>query len=155
MASILTSHSSSSSSLNYRTAVFLKTRGQNFALLSAAVAIVATVLYLFDPAVVTIYPPSSSRLLLGIYCPGCGTLRGLHQLLHGNLGKAFGFNPLMVLLLPYLVYTYLHYGIPVFTRRKSQPLFVPPTLIRGLLSVILIYWFLRNMPFPIFSWMAP
>ena len=36
----------------------------------------------------------------GLYCPGCGTLRCLHALTHGDLGAALGFNVLTVLAPP-------------------------------------------------------
>jgi hypothetical protein len=38
-------------------------------------------------------PPCLSRSLLGIECPGCGTARALHALLHGHLAESFWFNP--------------------------------------------------------------
>ncbi len=141
---------------SYQAALFLKTRKRKVALLSALIVAIATVLYLFDPAAAnSIYPPSPSRALLGIYCPGCGTLRGLHQLAHGNLGAAFGLNPLMVLSLPYLAYVYLRYSLPVVTGKKLQPLFIQPHLIWLLVKFILAYWLLRNIPHPFFAWMAP
>ncbi len=31
-----------------------------------------------------------------LYCPGCGGLRGLHALAHGDLGTALGANALAV-----------------------------------------------------------
>jgi hypothetical protein len=140
----------------YRAALFLKRRQHRVVLLSALIVAILTVLYLFDPATANfIYPPSPSRVLLGIYCPGCGTLRGLHQLLHGNLGAAFGFNPLMVLSLPYLAYAYLRYSLPALTGKNLKPLFIQPHLIWWLVKVILAYWLLRNIPHPFFSWMAP
>ncbi|MEW5722540.1 MAG: DUF2752 domain-containing protein, partial [Thermodesulfobacteriota bacterium] len=45
----------------------------------------ATWLYLVNPAVSALYPPCPFHALTGLYCPGCGTLRGLNQLLHGHL----------------------------------------------------------------------
>ncbi|NEO96316.1 MAG: DUF2752 domain-containing protein, partial [Moorea sp. SIO3G5] len=102
-----------------------------------------------------LYPPSPFRTLTGLYCPGCGTLRGLHQLLHGNLWAAFGLNPLMVLSLPYLIYSYICYSLPVFTGRKVSQIFIKPAWIWWMLKIILAYWILRNIPFAPFSWLAP
>ncbi|MGA8200207.1 MAG: DUF2752 domain-containing protein, partial [Candidatus Sulfotelmatobacter sp.] len=70
-----------------------------------AVAAAATVtLDFFDPATSGLFPPCPLHYLTGWYCPGCGSLRALHQLLHGNLSAAWALNPLTVLLLPFLVY---------------------------------------------------
>lgn len=152
----MSSNSAIYSFLAYRKDLFLSTRRTKVTLLSITLVAIAIVLYTFDPAAAkSIYPPSPSRVLFGIYCPGCGTLRGLHQLLHGNLGTAFVLNPLMVLSLPYLFYVYLRYSLPVITKRKIKPLFIQPHLIWWLVKVILAYWFLRNVPHPLFSWMAP
>lgn len=126
------------------------------AILSGIILVVVIILYCFNPAIPgRLYPPSPFRTLTGFYCPGCGTLRGLHQLLHGHLWTAFGLNPLMVLSLPYLLYSYFCYSLPAFTGRKVTQIFIKPTWIWWTLKIILVYWILRNIPFPPFSWLAP
>ena len=49
-------------------------------------------LFLFDPATTSFYPPCLFRTVLGMQCPGCGSLRAAHQLLHGNLAAAWELN---------------------------------------------------------------
>ena len=39
------------------------------------------------------YAPCLFYALTDLYCPGCGTLRGLHELLHGRIGIAHGPKP--------------------------------------------------------------
>jgi hypothetical protein len=124
-------------------------------LLTGVVLTAAVVLFLFNPKDGGIFPPSPFRLLTGLYCPGCGTLRGLHQLLHGHLMAALDLNPLMVVASPYLIYSYACYVSPVFFRRKLPRLSIPPQWIKGILVVILAYWVLRNIPVFPFSWLAP
>src|SRR5579872_6995396 len=58
----------------------------------------------FDPATSGVFPPCPVRYLTGWYCPGCGSLRALHALLHGNLRQAWAMNPLTLIVLPYLTY---------------------------------------------------
>ena len=41
-------------------------------------------------------PPCPLRALTGLYCPGCGSTRTLHALLHGDLATAMAMNPLLV-----------------------------------------------------------
>src|SRR2546421_13112009 len=71
---------------------------------AAMVAFVVYALYHFDPAITEVFPICPFRYLTGYYCPGCGSLRALHQLLHGNLAAALGYNPLMVFTLPFVTY---------------------------------------------------
>jgi hypothetical protein len=113
-------------------------------------------LFLFNPSSGASYFPSCPlRLLTGFYCPGCGTLRGLHQLLHGHLDKAFGFNPLMVLSLPFIGYAYLSYTMMALRGRGLPKFFVPPVLIKALFWVVVAFGVLRNIPVYPFSLLAP
>jgi hypothetical protein len=58
------------------------------------------VLFLFDPSRYSFYPTCAFHKATGLLCPGCGSLRAAHHLLHGELVTAFRFNPLLVTLLP-------------------------------------------------------
>lgn len=58
------------------------------------------VLFFFDPAISQLFPPCPIHWSTGLYCPGCGSLRAMHLLLHGNFMGAIKMNPLMVASLP-------------------------------------------------------
>jgi hypothetical protein len=58
------------------------------------------ILYHFEPSHYSFYPQCVFHQATGLDCPGCGSLRALHQLLHGNLRAAFHYNPLLVSALP-------------------------------------------------------
>ena len=60
----------------------------------------AVVLYVFDPATAGFYPPCLFRSLFGFQCPGCGSLRAAHQLLHGDVAAAWALNRTVVVALP-------------------------------------------------------
>src|SRR5690242_14513344 len=62
----------------------------------------AAVLYLFDPRFYSFYPTCLFHRTTGLLCPGCGSLRAVHELLHGHLRAAFHYNPLLVAGLPFL-----------------------------------------------------
>ncbi|MEU4834953.1 DUF2752 domain-containing protein [Streptosporangium sp. NPDC023615] len=66
---------------------------------AAAVAFVAAV----DPNEPGHYPPCPFLVLTGLYCPGCGGLRAVHALAHGDPPAALGLNPLVVILIPVVV----------------------------------------------------
>ncbi len=67
---------------------------------SGIVLALAGVLYFFNPATSSFYPPCVFSKLTGWSCPGCGGLRAAHHLLHGNVLDALRFNPLVVLVFP-------------------------------------------------------
>ena len=58
-------------------------------------------LYLFNPANGR-FPVCPFHALTGWLCPGCGSQRALHDLMHGNFGEAFRHNALLVVSIPLL-----------------------------------------------------
>src|SRR5664280_2852369 len=62
----------------------------------------ALVVRVVDPNVAGHYPVCLSLTLTGTYCPLCGGLRAVHDLMLGNVAGAFRMNPLVVLGLPFL-----------------------------------------------------
>ena len=58
------------------------------------------VLFFFDPAVAGFYPPCLFKTVFGAECPGCGSLRAAHQLLHGNFAAAWALNPALMIVGP-------------------------------------------------------
>ncbi len=62
------------------------------AAVAAVTAAVAFLYYEHDPAS-PVAPKCLFRLISGYDCPGCGSQRALHALLHGRLAEAWGFNP--------------------------------------------------------------
>ena len=69
----------------------------------AAVAGGLVYLYLFDPNQPGHYPACPTQTLFGVDCPGCGTARALHALVHGDVARAIDHNILLVVTLPVLV----------------------------------------------------
>jgi hypothetical protein len=112
-------------------------------------------LYWWNPAATKLYPACPFHALTGYYCPGCGSLRAIHQLLHGEIGNAFRLNPLLVVCLPPLVYAALASKLHRFrfarVKRLQQSAFWPWVI----LAVVLLFWLLRNLPYPAFGWLAP
>ena len=58
-------------------------------LIWAALAAAATYLYIFEPGKSGLFPGCPFRAVTGFACPACGSTRGLHCLLHGDLIAAF------------------------------------------------------------------
>jgi hypothetical protein len=83
--------------------------------------------------------------LTGLWCPGCGTARALHQLLHGNVAAAFRFNALSMAMLPVAGY--------LVVRGDASTL--KPRWIWALLAAIVAFGVLRNIPIYPFTLLAP
>ena len=112
-------------------------------------------LLVVDPADSSLFPPCPFHALTGLHCPGCGTLRALHQLLDGNLRTAFLLNPLMVSFLPLIAYGFLSGVVRVVSGRNVPRVFLPAVWIWILLGVIILFWIARNIPVYPFSLLAP
>lgn len=69
---------------------------------SVAVIVVAAfiVLYAYNPENTAWMPHCPSHMLTGYDCPGCGTLRALHALMHGNIAAAWNYNAAVFFALP-------------------------------------------------------
>jgi len=98
-------------------------------------------------------PPCVLYSLTGIYCPGCGSTRCLHALVHFDLPQAFSMNPLLVLSL-----------VPI-TLLALQIAHLLPARLQGLAEffakplpwavVLISYALLRNLPWYPFYLLAP
>jgi hypothetical protein len=118
-------------------------------------AAATAVLFAFDPSAAKFYPVCPFHALTGLYCPGCGTCRALHELLHGHIAEAFGLNPLMVLSIPFLGYLLVPYITFAITGKRVLAITVPAIPAKIALWIILIYWVLRNVPYYPFDLLAP
>ena len=126
-------------------------------LLAAALAVLGGLALLFvaDPATSGLFPPCPFHAMTGLHCPGCGTLRALHQLLHGNVPAALGLNPLAVVLLPVIACWFLFRLGQVVRGRSAPAVILPAFWIWTLLGVIIAFWILRNVPLYPFTLLAP
>ena len=121
----------------------------------AAAAVAAAVLFAWDPAQSDFFPLCLFHALTGLHCPGCGTSRALHQLLHGNLSAALALNPLMMVLLPAVIVSLLVRSLRKAAGRTVCRRVVSPVWIWALLVVVVLFWILRNVPVHPFTMLAP
>ena len=110
---------------------------------------------LFDPATSGSFPPCPVHYFTGWYCPGCGSLRAIHQLLHGNLRAAWAMNPLTVLLLPFLTYGLASEALRHLRGRGLPQVWLPAASIRALCLVVILFGIARNLPIYPLNLLAP
>lgn len=92
------------------------------------------------------YPTCPFLAVSGLFCPGCGTLRAIHALTHGDLGEAVGLNVFTVSMLPLLSFLWLRWAVASLRDRPSRTRAADPRLIWLLLVAIIVFWVVRNLP---------
>jgi hypothetical protein len=111
--------------------------------------------FIYDPSSFDFFPKCPLHATTGIYCPGCGSQRALHSLLHLNLAGAIGHN---LLFLPALIIVVQHYIMRFMEKRDGRQrklLLYHPRAPWVVLSVVLAFWLLRNLTFYPFELLAP
>ena len=109
---------------------------------AGALMVVATV----DPHEPGHYPACPFHAVTGLSCPGCGSLRAIHTLIHGDLLGAIARNALTVAAAPLLVWLWVRWARRCWTGGpRRQP--APAIALWGLLAVVLTFWAARNLPF--------
>ena len=131
---------------------------QRLQILIVTIAVIAlSLLYFFYPASSNSFHPDCIFLkLTGLYCPGCGSQRAVSALLHGNFYQAINFNLLLVLSIPFILYSAFVFSWNVFSENKlSQHIFYNPLFIKIFLAAVILFAITRNIPRQPFTWLAP
>ena len=112
-----------------------------------SLAVVLTLLlYLFNPQVEEFFPQCPFHYLTGLDCPGCGTQRAFHSLLHFEFGKALYYNPLFIASIPYLLLGfYFEYLGGKEKYPRIRKLLFGRKAILLILIIVILYWILRNL----------
>lgn len=100
----------------------------------------AWLLYTFPPATTALYPQCVFRSLTGLDCPGCGTTRALHHLLHGRIGEAFRLNPML-----FAIMITAACAVPSLARGERPQFLARPWFGWGSVAVVMGWWVVRNL----------
>jgi hypothetical protein len=106
----------------------------------------AWVLWRFSPASSGFYPRCPIYETFHFYCPGCGGTRALAALLHGHFADALHLNPLVVILLPFVL-TFL--SVAWFRALRSAEFRwprVPGVWVKATLAAAIAFTVIRNLP---------
>ncbi|MFD0895149.1 DUF2752 domain-containing protein [Luteolibacter ambystomatis] len=92
----------------------------------------------------------------GFHCPGCGMTRATFALLHGDILKAFRYNPLGVVLFPIALIGVLLQAIGWANNRPPPIRWSAGSRGAFWIAVLVIaFWILRNLPWWPFTLLAP
>ena len=115
-------------------------------LVAATLGVLTLALRLRDPHVQGSWGGCPWSLLTGQYCPGCGALRAVNELTHGDLLAALSSNLLFVLLVPVLVLGWLRWASSAWTDVPVPSSRHPRIWIVLLTVVMLVFVVLRTLP---------
>ena len=111
--------------------------------------------------------------LLGFYCPGCGSLRAVNDLTHGDLAGAVSSNALLIVAMPFAVFLlapvalghprrgHRHVAAAVLPclrrvdeegRQRGLPTLSSWPVLSVVIALITVFTLARNLPG---SWLAP
>jgi hypothetical protein len=137
----------------------IRNRRLFFAAQLAVVLCAMAILYRFDPtspAASGWFPKCWLYQWTGLYCPGCGTTRSLHALLHGHFLTATHFNPVVTLLFaPIVGWGFIESAIEAifpgvrFAKREY------PRIGLAIAGAVMVFSVLRNLPWQPFCYLAP
>jgi hypothetical protein len=83
----------------------------------------------------------------GLYCPGCGALRGAYALAHGRLGTALGCNAAAVAGWVAFAVLWTVWFARAARGRDFAPPAPQPWLRRTLWGLLVVFTVVRNLPF--------
>ena len=115
----------------------------------AAAAVVALV----DPNRPGRYPSCPTRLLTGLDCPACGTLRGLHELSRGHLGAALDHNVLLLAAIPFGLWLWFRWARTAATGTAAPAVVYPRWVVPVMVTVAIIFTLARNLPIAALTWL--
>ncbi|RBO87323.1 uncharacterized protein DUF2752 [Nocardia puris] len=129
-------------------------RALGWPLLAAGAGVGAVALLHFrDPHVEGSYGLCPLYALTGVYCPGCGGMRAVHNLTDGRILDSLQSNLIAIPLLLALALFIGDWGMRAWRGDKPRVPDIPRPLLWILLAFLAVYAVVRNTPWG--TWLAP
>lgn len=134
----------------------LRNRGLVWFSLLTLITFLCVYYYVINPNKTNLALPCLFKFLTGLNCTGCGGQRAFHFLLHGEFLQASRYN-ILIYFLPFLLYVvFASIQMYIFNSKKYVIKFIFSNEIGILILVFLIiFTFLRNIPYEPFIYLAP
>lgn len=98
--------------------------------------------------------PCPSLRFMGLYCPGCGSLRATYSFLHGDFLAIFRYNPLYIPLICCVVFLYVK-RVYEFVFRTKVAFKGEMAVYKGIAIVVITFFLVRNIPISALDWSRP
>lgn len=102
--------------------------------------------YYFFNRLTHISIPCFFKLISGFECPGCGITRCLFSILELDFKKAFNYNQLVFIMLPFFTIYYI-YKTYMYIVNKKEKIIISDSFRILLLIIVIIFGIIRNIPF--------
>jgi hypothetical protein len=121
-------------------------------LVAASTSLVCAAIWVGDPTTPNgPLPTCPTKALLGIDCPGCGSMRMLYSVLHGDVLAAARFNALGLAALVLLVWAYLAWTYGRVTGKRIRSWQQGRWSATVTLVLVAAWFVVRNLPFAPFT----
>ena len=103
------------------------------------VLLLVSLYYFFNPTVSNFFPKCPFHTITGLYCPGCGSQRAIHDLMHLNIFEAINHNALM-----FFTFTF-GIGLYLYSKKKFYDLIYHPKSPLIIFGIIFLFGVLSNL----------
>ncbi|MDG1509828.1 MAG: DUF2752 domain-containing protein [Flavobacteriaceae bacterium] len=103
------------------------------------ILLLVSLYYFFNPTVSNFFPKCPFHTITGLYCPGCGSQRAVHDLMHLNIFEAINHNALM-----FFTFTF-GIGLYSYSKKKFSDLIYHPKSPLIIFGIIFLFGVLRNL----------
>ena len=126
--------------------IFRAIKNKSFYLFLFPVLLVVGMVYYFNnPAESWFFLKCPVNYVTGLSCPGCGSQRAIHELLHLNFKQAFAYNPLLIAAIPYTALGIAFNTETLKTRYpKTRKFFYGQRALYVVLVAVILFLILRN-----------
>lgn len=113
-------------------------------LLIMLLVLLAITYYFFDPVEAIWMPKCIWKVATGTDCPGCGSQRMLHSLMHGDFIGAWHANAYAICMIPVMGFLL---WLELFRERfpRMYDRIHSPWMIRIIVASVFLWWILRNL----------
>lgn len=124
----------------------MKKRNTFYILCFSVLLLLGLIYYFYFPSHYQFFPQCIFKNITGLSCPGCGSQRAFHELLHLNFQTAIAYNALFVIALPYLFVGLLLHQTKLKNQfPKTRRLLFGKAAIITVFIIVTLFFIIRNL----------
>ena len=107
--------------------------------------VLGIIYYSYNPENTGFFPQCPFKYFTGYSCPGCGSQRAIHEILHLNFSKAFEHNALLMLSIPYMLIGFSFNFDDVKNRfPRTRTFFFGQKAVFVIVAIVICFFIFRN-----------